>query len=149
MLQGSDLVIWLRSALDQRQDEWRPADTNMIEVVNKCDLTSCDGSGLPISAKNGLGIKQLLLEIKELARNSDGLQGSVLLSRFRDQQAISDGLSALEAALAALGNKGAKDRLELIAEDLRSAIFPLQRLLGTIDPESVLDELFAGFCIGK
>ena len=39
--------------------------------------------------------------------------------------------------------------LELAAEDLRQAAQALERLLGRIDTEAVLDRLFLAFCIGK
>ncbi|VAW21875.1 tRNA-5-carboxymethylaminomethyl-2-thiouridine(34)synthesis protein MnmE [hydrothermal vent metagenome] len=149
MLEHSNLIIWLRSALDLK-DQWRPgAEANVLEVVNKCDLAAYDGPGLAVSAKTGMGVQQLLEEIKQLAINNNELGSSILLSRSRDRQAISDGLMALEAALTILETKQAPDMLELIAQDLRSAVFALQRLLGIIDAENVLDELFSGFCIGK
>jgi tRNA modification GTPase len=36
-----------------------------------------------------------------------------------------------------------------MAEDLRIAQTALARLVGRVDVETVLDRLFAGFCIGK
>ena len=38
---------------------------------------------------------------------------------------------------------------ELLAEELRIAVLALERLVGRIDVEDVLDRLFSGFCIGK
>jgi tRNA modification GTPase len=38
---------------------------------------------------------------------------------------------------------------ELLAEDLRVAMFSLQRLTGVVDVEDILGEIFARFCIGK
>ena len=38
---------------------------------------------------------------------------------------------------------------ELAAEDVRLAARALERLSGRIDPEAVLDRIFASFCIGK
>jgi tRNA modification GTPase len=38
---------------------------------------------------------------------------------------------------------------ELAAEDLRSAIHSLGRLLGRVDVEDILDVIFREFCIGK
>jgi tRNA modification GTPase len=47
------------------------------------------------------------------------------------------------------GVVGELDRPELAAERLRAASAFLERLLGRMDAESVLDRLFASFCIGK
>jgi tRNA modification GTPase len=38
---------------------------------------------------------------------------------------------------------------ELLAEDLRVAMFSLQRLTGAVDVEDILGEIFSRFCIGK
>jgi len=151
MLAGSDLVIWLRSVLAPDDDGWLPDGKNVLEVVNKCDLAPGNGCGVEISVKTGMGMDNLLLEIKKIINKTRRLDGSVLLSRARDREAIDSGLRALEAALNSLKQEGAQGILELIAEDLRRAIFSLQRLLGLgiVDAENVLDELFSGFCIGK
>ena len=44
--------------------------------------------------------------------------------------------------------RGSSD-LELAAEDVRLAARALERITGRIDPEDVLDRVFASFCIGK
>jgi tRNA modification GTPase len=38
---------------------------------------------------------------------------------------------------------------ELAAEALRHASLALERMIGRVDAEQVLDRLFASFCIGK
>ena len=38
---------------------------------------------------------------------------------------------------------------ELIAEELRVAIRALDVLVGRVDVEHILDDIFANFCIGK
>ena len=40
-------------------------------------------------------------------------------------------------------------REEIIAEHLRSAIYNLERVLGKVDIEEVLGNIFSKFCIGK
>jgi tRNA modification GTPase len=43
------------------------------------------------------------------------------------------------------------DRLELeiVAEELRLAAQSLERLIGKVDVEDLLDDIFSRFCIGK
>ena len=41
------------------------------------------------------------------------------------------------------------DRVEIAAENLRSALRKLDQLVGRIDVEQVLGEIFSSFCIGK
>jgi len=38
---------------------------------------------------------------------------------------------------------------ELAAEELRMAIRALDSLVGRVDVEQILDEIFASFCLGK
>jgi len=38
---------------------------------------------------------------------------------------------------------------DIAAEELRSAIRALEALLGRIDVENLLDEIFSSFCLGK
>jgi tRNA modification GTPase len=44
--------------------------------------------------------------------------------------------------------KGAR-RTEIAAEELRQAIRALGSLVGRVDVEALLDEIFSSFCIGK
>ena len=55
-------------------------------------------------------------------------------------------LAALEHAQAELLLEAAP---ELLAEDLRCAVRALESLIGRIDVEEVLGEIFGRFCIGK
>ena len=57
------------------------------------------------------------------------------------------GVPGVKAALDRFVSEGATD--EIAAEHLRQASLALERLLGRIDTEHVLDRLFAAFCIGK
>ena len=41
------------------------------------------------------------------------------------------------------------DRTELAAEHLRAAIRRLDSLVGRVDVEAILGEIFSSFCIGK
>jgi tRNA modification GTPase len=67
----------------------------------------------------------------------------VLVSRERDRAALDEAAVALARAKLVLGDP------ELAAESLRIASQSLERLVGRIDAERVLDRLFASFCIGK
>ena len=39
--------------------------------------------------------------------------------------------------------------VDLVAEELRRAITALDSLVGRVDVEHILDEIFSSFCIGK
>ena len=49
----------------------------------------------------------------------------------------------------ALVNLESGEVYELVAEDIRSAIRSLDSLIGRVDVEMLLDDIFSSFCIGK
>jgi tRNA modification GTPase len=64
------------------------------------------------------------------------------VTRARHRAAVEGAVRALQAAAEP---KGA----ELRAEDLRQALRQLDSIVGRVDVEHILDEIFAAFCIGK
>jgi len=54
---------------------------------------------------------------------------------------------SLEAVLSMLEDESVP--VDLLAEDLRRAIRSLDSLIGRVDVENVLGEIFSSFCIGK
>jgi tRNA modification GTPase len=90
-----------------------------------------------------VGIAELLTALAGFAEAAAGAGQPALVSRERDLAAFQSAQSALDLFL----SEGATD--EIAAEHLRQASLALERLLGKIDTEQVLDRLFASFCIGK
>jgi tRNA modification GTPase len=68
---------------------------------------------------------------------------SALVIRERHREAIGAARNFVSAALAP-GRP-----LELVAEEIRLAGRSLERIVGAIDVEQVLDVIFSRFCIGK
>ena len=99
--------------------------------------------GIPISAKTGDGIPELLAKITELSGKllkSNGNEAP--LTRARHRAHLEEGLAALERS------QKVPDR-ELFGEDLRLALRSLGRITGRVDVEDILDVVFREFCIGK
>lgn len=142
LVERADLVLGLR-AVDS--DPYRVENqAQLLKVATKADLA---GAVLPderpVSVKTGEGLAELLADI--VARLQELGQGEpALLTRERHRIAVADAIGTLERAVAAQHGQG-----ELLAEDIRLAVVALERLVGRIDVEDVLDRLFAGFCIGK
>jgi tRNA modification GTPase len=67
-------------------------------------------------------------------------------TRARHRQDLVAAREHLARAAAALS---APIEVELAAEDVRLAARSLARVTGRVDPEDVLDRVFARFCIGK
>lgn len=114
-----------------------------IVVMGKGDLSTV--AGLKVSGKTGLGIEELLECISCEVR--DRTVGSSSLIRERHLQAIVKAEENLKKVL--LGIESEDGLGELIAADLRFAVTALDELIGRVDVEQVLGEIFAGFCIGK
>jgi tRNA modification GTPase len=113
----------------------------VIRVGTKLDMAGQASVDVNVSARTGAGLDELRRLISTALRDVlDGEPAS--LSRERQRQALADCLNALDGGYGSIAP-------ELVAESLRSANAALGRLLGQSDYESVLDELFAGFCIGK
>ncbi|MGO4286486.1 tRNA uridine-5-carboxymethylaminomethyl(34) synthesis GTPase MnmE [Bosea sp. TAB14] len=142
LVERADLVLSLRG-IDS--EPYRTAEeVPQIPVATKADL---GGPVLPgeraISVKNGEGLPELLAAIGEYLRGL-GQGEPALLTRERHRIAVADAIAALERATKSVGAPS-----ELLAEDIRLAVMALERLVGRIGVEDVLDHLFAGFCIGK
>ena len=136
----ADLVLWLL-APDVPLLEPPPA-TPLWTVGTKADLGPVAATHI-LSVRTGTGIAELLAALTGFAEAAAGAGDPALLSRERDLVALQQAQAGLDAFL----NEGATD--EIAAEHLRQASLALERLIGRIDTEQVLDRLFAAFCIGK
>jgi tRNA modification GTPase len=88
-------------------------------------------------------VGELLAALGSFAEAAAGSGAPALVSRERDLLALQSAQAALDRFI----SDGATD--EIAAEHLRQASLALERLLGRIDTEHVLDRLFLSFCIGK
>jgi tRNA modification GTPase len=108
-----------------------------IHLWNKCDLGP--GDGLSVSALTGEGFDALLGRLEAALRLKTPQDG--LLSRSRHRDMVRRTADHVAAALAASP--------EIAAEELRLACDALDLLIGRVDPDHVLDEIFSRFCLGK
>ncbi len=98
-----------------------------------------------VSATTGAGLDSLLGSIQAHAAQVLGESEPALVTRERHRRALEETRAALGRAL----SEPAKDREEIVAEELRLAARALGRLVGRVDVEDVLDVIFRDFCIGK
>lgn len=114
-----------------------------IVVAGKADLG--EGAGLRVSGRTGQGLSELTARIGEILGRRAA--GAATLTRERHRLAVLGAAGALESArLEVLAGAA---RAELAAESLRTAVRRLDLLIGRVDVEDLLDEIFASFCIGK
>ncbi len=136
--------------------QWQPlitqAGEDAVIVFNKVDLLqensrvpAIEGkSTLGISIAQQEGIESLLQALEERAKTmmGGGKGDAPVVTRTRHRQ-------LLHKTLASLEHFNPQHELELAAEDLRAAAHLLGQIIGRIDVEDILDELFGQFCIGK
>jgi len=111
-------------------------------VVNaKADLNNGDG----VSSVTGHGVDDLIAEITGILRLRVGTIGVAMRERHRI--AMLQAIDYLDSVQVALENGDFME--DLVAEDIRSAGRAIDSLLGRIDVEDILGEIFSSFCIGK
>jgi tRNA modification GTPase len=98
-----------------------------------------------VSGRTGAGVSELVERIRAVLAGR--VAGAGIATRARHRQAMERGLVSLRAGLSILPQGEAV--AEIAAEELRAAIRALDSLVGRIDVEMVLDEIFASFCLGK
>ncbi len=135
--EDADLRVFLRAEEPLTGISVREGD---IVVRAKADLY---GSG--VSGLTGQGVSELVDAIA--ARLLAVSQGAGILTRERHRVFVLRAIRAMESARGEI-EKGAS-RVELAADELRIAIRALEGLVGRVDVENLLDEIFASFCIGK
>ncbi|WP_170405578.1 tRNA uridine-5-carboxymethylaminomethyl(34) synthesis GTPase MnmE [Ruegeria arenilitoris] len=114
-----------------------------IQVLPKSDLRS-DGTE-SVSGKTGQGIDRLIHNISVVLRERTASSG--IATRERHRVAMLKSSAALSEALRVLDS--GPDLYDIAAEELRTAIRALESLVGRVDVENLLDEIFASFCLGK
>lgn len=103
---------------------------------------------LPISAKKGLNVDALrttLIESQGALSNSASSSGT-LVSNVRHYQALMDAQIALDRVEDGLASGIPTD---LVAQDIREALYHLGSIVGEINTEEILGNIFGRFCIGK
>lgn len=143
-IERADLILWL-TAPDVLDIPVIAASTTPVwRIATKADLGRPIGEhDLALSAVSQAGIDILLSRLNVFTSDHVGAGEPVLVSRERDRIALTEAAGALITTQASLADP------ELAAESLRIASQALERLLGRIDAERVLDRLFSSFCIGK
>ena len=102
---------------------------------------------IPISAKTGSGLPELTETLAEIGRRITGDTDETLVTNIRHYEALSRAATALGRVQDGL--KVATLPPDLIAQDLREALYHLGEIVGEISTDEVLGNIFRKFCIGK
>ena len=115
---------------------------NSYIILTKGDITGRDEA---ISVKTGAGIDNLIDKVVTVL--SEKFPSSGVLIRQRHLGAVSLARDSVNCALNMLQDESAV--FELASEELRRALHQLEMLVGRVDVENILDEIFSSFCLGK
>ena len=138
------LVILLNKA--DKADETVIAD-QITEIKSVCQELLYPIAVLPISAKQKLGITELKeLLINTQSQNTTLASNATLVTNVRHYQALMDAQVALYRVEDGLASGTPTD---LVAQDIREALYHLGSIVGEINTEEVLGNIFSRFCIGK
>lgn len=153
----ADIVLWVIDAQDSKdmlkeleQQMRQHCDSKkLICVFNKTDLQTPQFipkgiDTVSISAKKNIGMDKLrdLLKVStDTAPTED-----VIVSNIRHYEALCEARTSLKRAQSGLINHLSG---EFVSQDLRACIQSLSEIVGDITSQSVLNNIFSHFCIGK
>lgn len=119
-------------------------DNNIVSLIeNKYDNCKV----IPISAKTGKGLSTLTKTLGEIGSEITGSTDETLVTNVRHYEALVRAASALERVRAGLHIVTLPP--DLIAQDLREALYHLGEIVGEISTDETLGNIFRNFCIGK
>lgn len=137
---AADLRVFLREPGDEFI---LPPLEHDIVLRPKIDMSEEKEGG--ISGKTGEGLQALVHRIQTELKDRAGLAGIATHERHRTAMERSfEGLMASQKIVTQ--GPGVYD---IAAEELRASIRALEALVGRVDVENLLDEIFSSFCLGK
>lgn len=147
---GVDRALQRARDADLRVFLMAPGDVLMLEPVEgdivlnpKADLEKTTQPS--ISGLTGEGVADLILRIQDRFKDQTSHAGVATHARHRIAMERSS-LGLLSAQQIVVQGP---DLYDIASEELRVAIRSLEVLVGRIDVESLLDEIFSSFCLGK
>lgn len=119
-------------------------NNNIVSLIeNKYDNCKV----IPISAKTGKGLSTLTKTLGEIGSEITGSTDETLVTNVRHYEALVRAASALERVRAGLHIATLPP--DLIAQDLREALYHLGEIVGEISTDETLGNIFRKFCVGK
>jgi len=136
---AADLRVFLKG---EGEFELITPKSHDIVVQGKADLFPQSEA---VSGVTGAGVQNLVDRVKEFLLSRATSAG--LVSHTRQKDVLMEGCLYLKNCQRLV--ESGPEHYDLAAEDLRLAVFALERLVGRVDVEDVLDKVFSSFCIGK
>ena len=165
----ADIILWmidtdnseLRTQSSELKTEILPhlEDKNLIVLFNKCDKVSSeqlseweasfadvDAPKLFLSAKHRMGLDELETLLVKTAALPEISQSDVIVTNVRHYEALIRALDSIHRVQSGLQMNLSGD---FVSQDLRECIHHLSDIVGEVSNDSVLQNIFRHFCIGK
>ncbi len=148
-----DLVTAGEEEINQIVKEFAEMEGQLIFIFNKIDLTNTEKimqfkslypHSIFISAHFQTGISELKDYLVSGIKKD--ISDRVIITNARHYKSLSGAYTSLESVLNGLliGLTG-----DILAMDIRAALYELGQITGEITHEHLLDDIFSKFCIGK
>lgn len=160
-LDAADLVIVVLDTSIGISDEDREVlaaseGKKRIILLNKTDLgdnkisgveNNADCAVLEVSAKTGIGMENLASEIERLCKLDEiNAENTSVITNMRHKAALMGAGEALERSIDAIA---AGMPTDLVSIDIAMAIESLGEITGETVSESIVNDIFHNFCVGK
>ena len=128
--------------LFNKADRITPEERTALEQA----YADVDAPKLFISAKEQLGLDALESHLIEAAALPDISQSDVIVTNARHYEALTHALDSIHRVQDGLAMQLSGD---FVSQDLRECIHHLSDIVGEVSTDSVLQNIFKHFCIGK
>lgn len=147
-INSADIVIFVQDTTTQTSSEEIEieklfGDKKVIFVANKIDINKVEKKGIKISAKMGTNIQEIVDQIM-LIIDREAIYSQTILTNEKHIYALEQSKNNIETAL-----DGWSAPTECVLVDIKQALSEISKVTGRDVSESVIDEIFAKFCVGK
>ena len=119
---------------------------DMLSEANLSIINQQLATALLLSAKTGKGIKALKNELLQFVNTGALRNNDTIVTNTRHYNSLLKALEEIEKIQVGMDDKISSD---LLAIDIRQALFFLGEITGEISSDDLLGNIFANFCIGK
>jgi len=160
LLDARDELSCITGSVEEIRKQIKDQNKYLFLIINKSDLVTGKKINaikkllttvnnefiLPVSAKTSYNLDKLISLLTSLLVHDQLTEDKTIISNIRHQEALKETMQHLNRVL-----KGLEEGLpeDLIAHDLRQAVYYLGTITGEVNTEEILDNIFKNFCIGK
>jgi tRNA modification GTPase len=148
-IKGAEIVIFVKDGSVEKSKEEEEIEKllkekRVITVVNKCDIKKEEKQGLQISVKQNINIDIIFEKIMEMV-NRESIFSQPVLTNERQLFALQACLGHIKSGIESYDYAPT----ECVLVDLHQAVIALAKITGKDVSESIVEEVFSAFCVGK